>query len=63
MRHCLTVVDAVVKKLSPSQTRVVTADQSLYALMKQIQWQWPNSFGEDKFVVLLGELHIEMALL
>jgi len=63
MRHCLTVVDAVVKKLSPSQIRVVTADQSLYALMKQIQWQWPNSFGEDKFVVLLGELHIEMALL
>jgi len=63
MRHCLTVVDAVVKKLSPSRTPVVTVDQPLYTLMKQIQWQWPDSFGEDKFVVLLGGLHIEMALL
>jgi len=63
IRHCLTVDDAVVKKLRPSQTPVVTVDQSLYALMKQIQWQWPDSFGEDKVVVLLGGLHVEMALL
>lgn len=63
MRHCLTVVQAVVKKVSPSQTPVVTVDQPLYALMKQIQWHWPNGFGEDKFVILLGGLHIEMAIL
>ena len=63
MQHCLTVVHALMKKLSPSQTPVVAVDQPLYALMKQIQWHWPSAFGEDKFVILLGGLHIEMAVL
>ena len=28
-----------------------------------ILWNWPESYGEGKFVVLLGGLHIEMATL
>jgi hypothetical protein len=32
----------------------------LFALVKQIQWTIPD-FREDKFVVLMGGLHIEMA--
>ena len=35
-------------------------DQSLYALAKQIQGKWPEKYGEDKFVLMLGGLHIEM---
>jgi hypothetical protein len=27
-----------------------------------MQWTFPDNFGEDKFVVMLGGLHIEMAL-
>jgi len=46
--------------LNREQTPVVTADQPLYALAKQILWQWPG-YGEDKLVVMFGGLHIEMA--
>ena len=63
MRHCLNVVQAAVGKLNPGQIPVITGDQPLYALMKQIQWQWPISYGEDVFVVLFGGLHTEMAAL
>lgn len=63
MRHSLIVIREIVMKLNPSQTPVVTVDQPLYALVKQLQWHCPVQFGEDKFVVLLGGLHIEMAVL
>ena len=33
----------------------------MYALAKQIQWNWPDSYGEDKQVIMFGGLHIEMA--
>ena len=35
----------------------------MYAIAKQIQWKWPEMYGEDKFVVMFGGLHIEMAAL
>ena len=63
IRHCLTVVQAAVQKLNPGQIPVITFDQPLYALAKQIQWQWSDTYGEDKFVIMMGGLHIEMAAL
>ena len=47
--------------LNPGQTPDMAVDQPLIALAKQIQWQWPNTYGEDKFIVMFGGLHIEMA--
>ena len=38
-------------------------DQLLFALAKQIQRQWPDTNGEDKFIVMFDGLHIEMAAL
>ena len=35
----------------------------MYAVLKQIQWQWPEQYGENKFVIMFGGLHIEMAAL
>ena len=32
----------------------------LLLFVKQIQWTWPDTFGEDKYVVVMGGLHIEM---
>ncbi len=37
-------------------------DQPLFALAKYVQWTWPQSLGEDHFVVMFGGLHIEMAI-
>ena len=37
-------------------------DQTLFALAKRVQWCWPNSVGEDNFVVMFCGLHIKMTL-
>ena len=57
------VVQQAVHHLNPGQVPVLTLDQPLYATAKQIQWNWPSGYGEDKFVILLGGLHLEMASL
>ena len=63
IRHSLTVVERAIRVVNPGQIPVVTYDQPLFALAKQIQWHWPDDFGEDKFIVMMGGLHIEMAAL
>ena len=54
---------AVVSHLNPGQVPVIAADQPLFAMAKQVQWHWPEKYGEDKFVIMFGGLHIEMAAL
>ena len=49
--------------LNPGQTSVMVSDQLLFALAKQIQWQWPESYGEYNMVVMFDGLHVEMAVL
>jgi hypothetical protein len=51
----------VVKFLNPDQTPLITADQPLFVLANQIQCEWDTEYGEGKYVVMLGGLHIEMA--
>ena len=40
---------------------MITLDQPLYAIAKKIQWNWPENYGENQFVIVLGGLHIKMA--
>src|SRR6218665_71354 len=63
IRHSMDVVKAAVSKLNPGQVPVITFDQPPYALAKLIQWNWPESYGVSKFVIMLGGLHNEMAAL
>ena len=65
IKHSMTMVQAAVQHLNPGQVPVITADQPLFALAKQIQWTWPSTLGENHFVVMFGGLHtcIEMAIL
>ena len=37
--------------------------QPLYAIAKRIQWKWPDEYVEKFYVILIGGLHIEMAML
>ena len=62
IKHSLEVISKAVGHLNPGQSPVVTFDQPLYALAKQIQFKWPEKY-EDKLVVMFGGLHIEMAAL
>ena len=53
------IARAVTSYLNPGQIPVIVADQPLYTIMKKLQWKYPDSHGEDKFVIMLGAKHIE----
>ena len=55
--HAISVISATIKCLDPSQVPVVTVDQPLFALGKAVG----GAYDEDRLVVMLGGLHIEMA--
>lgn len=59
--HTMNTVKSLTEFLNPGQVPVVSCDQPLYAIAKKIQWQWPERYGERKFVTVLGGLHIEIA--
>ncbi len=63
IKQSMDVIWNAVEHLNPGQTPVITFDQPLYAMAKQIQWKWPEEYGEDKIVIMFGGLHIEMAAL
>ena len=53
--NSIDVVNNIVQHLNPGQTPVVTFDQPLFALAKQIQWKWPQDYGEDKVALKTWE--------
>jgi hypothetical protein len=63
IRHSMDVVRSAVNFLNPGQVPVLACDQPLYALAKQIQWHFPDTYGEKRLVVMFGGLHIELAVL
>ncbi|MES9881369.1 MAG: hypothetical protein ABW185_10860, partial [Sedimenticola sp.] len=62
IKHGMNVIRSVTEFLHPGQVPVMACDCPIFAKAKYIQWTWPNSHGEDKFVVMFGGLHLEMAL-
>ncbi|KAK3787194.1 hypothetical protein RRG08_040324 [Elysia crispata] len=59
----MNVIIAVSNFLNPGQTPIVTVDQPLFTLAKTIQWKFPDTHGENKFVVMLGAMHTEKMVL
>ena len=45
MKHAMELTMKGTSFLNPGQTSVIGADQPLYALIKLIQWQYPDTFG------------------
>ena len=39
VRHCVKILKLIISKVNPHQITVMTADQPVYALGKQIQWK------------------------
>ena len=62
IKHAITVVMKAVEHFNPGQTAVIAFDQPLLSLAKEIQWRHPYTVGEDKLVIMLGGLHIELSL-
>lgn len=63
IKHSMDKIKEATNFLNLGQTPVMVVDQSLFALAKQIQWQWPDTYGEDKFIVMFSGLHTKMAAL
>ena len=61
IRHSMDVIKRAVDIVNPGQVPVITAVQPLYTPAKQIQWNWPQTHGEDYFVILFAGFHIEKA--
>ena len=59
MKHAMEIVKENTEFINAGQIPVLGADQPLYAICKQLQWQFPESLGDDKFIMQLGALHIE----
>ena len=63
IRHAMDINKLSVNHLNPGQVPVIAFDQPLFAVAREIQWNWSDLYGEKKFVVMFGGLHIEMAFL
>lgn len=63
IKHSMQIVQHLTGQLNPGQTPVLTADQPLFALGKEIQWSWPEILGEDQILMMFGGLHTEVAVL
>ena len=61
VRHCLSVILKAHEYTNPGEVPWVTADQPLFALLKTIQWRFPDTHGEHKLFGVMGALHIEKA--
>lgn len=53
--HTMDIVISTTKKINPTQTPVWTGDEPVYAIGKQLQWLYPEKYGEDKIILMLGK--------
>ena len=63
VKHGMDIIAHITGHDNPGQIPVLTVDQPLYAIAKKIQWTWPEKYGETQYVLMMGGLHIEMAML
>ena len=63
VKHGMDLIKQATDLVNPGQVPVMTVNQPLYALAKKIQWTWPDIYGGQKFVVMMGGLHIEVSFL
>ena len=62
VKHGMDVIRDAITLANPGQIPVIAFDQPLFTIAKTVQGKWPDTHGEAKFVVMLGGLHLEMAL-
>ena len=62
VKHGMTVQQKATQFLNTGQIPVTAFDAPLFALAKLVQWKWPDTHGDYKHVVMMGGLHIEMAM-
>ena len=62
VKHGMIVLCWDTEFLNPGQMPVMAFDAPLFALAKFVQWKWPDTHGEQKFIAMFGGLLIEIAM-
>jgi len=62
IKHGINVLQLVTEFLNVDQTPVMAFDAPLFALVKFVQWKWPDTHGENKFIAIFAGLHIQLAM-
>lgn len=63
MFHSMKIICFITENLNPGQTPVMVVDQPLFTLAKRLQWKFNDTYiAEDRFLVMLGAMHIEKML-
>ena len=63
IKHVINVIIRTIDFSNYGQPAVIGFDQPLYAIAKALQWKYLSLHGPEKLIVMLGPLHIEMAVL
>ena len=63
VKHGMDVIAKATEYVNRGKVPVLTADQPLFAIAKKIPWSWLDVYGDSKYCVMRGGLHIEIALL
>ena len=63
IHHSMNLIKNAVDHINSGQIPVIAFDQPLYTIAKQIQRKWPEMYGEEKFVIMLGGFHVGKAAL
>lgn len=62
IKHGMDVLRHTILFLNLGQIPFMAMDAPLDALTKCIHWNWPETHGEDQYVVMLGGFHIEQTM-
>ncbi|KAK2708486.1 hypothetical protein QYM36_014184 [Artemia franciscana] len=62
IRHQLDVYFESLQHINLNQALVIAYDQPLYKIAKELQWLMPDEYGEGKLAVMMGALHVKMAM-
>ena len=52
-RHTMDIIEHVHKKLELDQPLVITADQPVYTIGKEVQWLYPDEYGDHKVLMMM----------
>ena len=61
--HIMSIVQKAIKFLNSNQVPIDVSDQPVYALSKEVQIRYPETFGDERYITLLGDLHTEHTVL
>ena len=59
--HCIIIICKIIEHVNPGQSPVITGNQPVYALGRQVSFMYPLEF--DKVIWMMGPLQTEIAFI